>query len=341
MNTIRFPGLGLEFNINPVITIGNFSIRWYGVIIAIGFLLAVIYTLKKCEMAKIKQDDLIDMLIFAVPISIIGARTYYCVFMFDTLYYYDYAAMFRIWEGGLAIYGAIIAAVITCIIVCRIKRIRIGAMLDIGALGLLIGQSIGRWGNFVNQEAYGQETDSLLRMEIYVAELGKRACVQPTFLYESVWNAVGFLILHLLYKKRRFHGEIFLLYTTWYGIGRGVIEGMRSDSLYFFSTGLRVSQFWGFFSAIIAIGILVYLYLFHERNEEGLPDPYLPKKEKKLKEAAVVGQAEDLVEDTAAESSEDILEIEESDVEEPEDTTPDNSDEDGDVSTETSEKEEE
>jgi len=308
-NVIAFPGLGLEFTINKIaFSVFGFDIHWYGIIIAVGFLLAVVYALKKCNQVGIKQDDLIDLLIFAVPISIIGARTYYVVFNYDKIYYYDHPAMFRIWDGGLAIYGAIIAAVITCIFVCKYKGIKLGAMLDIGAMGLLIGQAIGRWGNFVNQEAYGGLSDALWRMEIYDYSTMSRICVQPTFLYESLWNAIGFLLLHLYFKKRKFYGEVFLMYTAWYGFGRGIIEGMRSDSLYFFGTGLRVSQFLGFMLAIISIAILIYNYLFRDRDEDTMATPYLPKKMKKVK---VAEAAEEVIEaEEAGEASDDTESVE-------------------------------
>lgn len=279
-NLITFPGLGLQFNIDRVaFLLFGVNVYWYGIIIAVGFLLGVFYCLKRCKSVGLKTDDLIDLLIFAVPISIIGARAYYVVWKFDELYYYDYAAMFRIWDGGIAIYGAIIFGVITAVIFCKVKRIRIGALLDVACMGLLIGQAIGRWGNFVNKEAYGGVTDSFLRMGIYVD--GALTYVHPTFLYESLWNTIGFIFLHFRFPHRKRSGEIFCLYTAWYGIGRGFIEGMRTDSLYFFNSSLRISQFVGFFSAIVAIGVLIYMFLFQEYDAEVLATPYLPKRVKK------------------------------------------------------------
>ncbi|MEA4823259.1 MAG: prolipoprotein diacylglyceryl transferase [Clostridiaceae bacterium] len=294
-NTITFPGLGLSFYIDRVaFSIGGLHVYWYGIIIAVGFLLGVLYCLKRCKNVGLKTDDFIDLLLFAVPFAIIGARAYYVVWKYNELYYYDTMAMFRIWDGGIAIYGAIIAGVITAVIFCKVRRIRIGAVLDVAAMGLLIGQAIGRWGNFVNQEAYGQVTDSFLRMGIYVN--GTLTYVQPTFLYESLWNAAGLLILHFLFTHRKRSGEIFLLYTAWYGIGRGIIEGMRSDSLYFFNSSLRISQFVGFFSAIVAVGILIYLFLFVEYDAEILANPYMPKHARKKideEEAAQEAEAEE------------------------------------------------
>ena len=164
---ISFPNLGITVDPSPVaFTVLGKDIYWYGIIIAVGFLLGVLYCMKRCPDVGLKTDDLIDLLLFAVPIAIIGARAYYVVWKYDELYYYDTMAMFRIWDGGIAIYGAIIAGVLTAIVFCKVRRIRLGAVLDVASMGLLIGQAIGRWGNFVNQEAYGQVTDSFLRMGI-------------------------------------------------------------------------------------------------------------------------------------------------------------------------------
>ena len=305
-NVIRFPSVGLEFTINRVaFTIGPFTVYWYGIIIALGFLLAVWYATYLCKKIGLKSDDLIDLLIFAVPIAIIGARAYYVLFNYDKLYYYDHAAMFRIWDGGLAIYGGIIFAVLTGVVFARIKHIRIGSLLDIGAMGFLIGQAVGRWGNFVNAEAFGTETDSFLRMEITNLDTLVTQTVHPTFLYESLWNVLGFILLHFYFKHRKFNGEIFLLYTAWYGLGRGVIEGMRTDSLYLFDTGLRVSQLLGFLSCIVAVAVLIYMYLFVDREAQVLDTAYYEKKPKHSEKAEQLSQNE---EDGVASQNEEIQE---------------------------------
>lgn len=279
MNTISFPGLGISVDVKRIaFSLFGLDIYWYGIIIALGFLLAVIYCNYRTKDFGIKKDDLLDMLIFTVPLAIIGARAYYVLFMYDEYYYGNPQLMFQIWDGGVAIYGAIIVGVLTVLVFCLIKRIRVGTMLDLCVLGLLIGQAIGRWGNFVNQEAYGTATNLPWAMV-----LSNGASVHPCFLYESLWNVVGFLILHFYSKKRRYSGEIFLIYTAWYGFGRGLIEGLRTDSLYFFGTGLRVSQFFGFFTCIVALGVLVYLYLFREQDPDALANPYLPKRVRKSK----------------------------------------------------------
>lgn len=296
-NLISFPGLGLQFRIDRVaFSLFGKDIYWYGIIIALGFVLAVWYCMKRVGEVGLKSDHLIDMLLFAVPACIVGGRAYYVLFKYNELYYYDHAAMFRVWDGGMAIYGAIIAGVITVVIYCYVRRIRMGAILDLAVLGLLIGQAIGRWGNFVNQEAYGSAAENFLRMGIYIN--GVFSEVHPTFLYESLWNIVGFVLLHFYFKHRKYSGEVFLMYVGWYGIGRGIIEGLRTDSLYFFGTSLRISQFVGLFTGIVAIGALLMMYLFRERDPEALVNAYLPKRVKKKKgedeeEEAIIEDAEE------------------------------------------------
>ena len=238
---ISFPFLG-SWSICPpnAFTLFGHTFYWYGVIIACGFLLAVAYAYRRCEPEfGITQNDLTDVLLFGVPLGIVGARIYYIVFFGN---YHTLADMVKIWEGGLAIYGGIIAAVITVIVVCRVKKISWLAVMDVVAFGFLIGQFIGRWGNFMNREAFGYETDIFCRMGLTLN--GETIYVHPTFLYESLWNFVGFLGLHIFSKKaeRKFDGQYFLMYIAWYGLGRVWIEGLRTDSLYIGSSGIRVSQ---------------------------------------------------------------------------------------------------
>lgn len=283
-NQVSFPGLGLEFTLNRVaFTLLGRPIYWYAIIIVSGFLLAWLYCSKKGPRLGISGDDLVDLLLFAVPVSLIGARVYFVIFYLD-LYRkpdggLDIPAMFRIWDGGIAIYGAVIAAAVVLYFVCRVKRIPFLAFADLGAFGLLIGQSIGRWGNFMNVEAYGGVTSLPWRMcspkiaaELFGQGLADAAGyeqvlsgalgVHPTFLYESVWNLVGFLLLVLVSRKfRKFDGQIFFGYLAWYGVGRGIIEGLRTDSLYFFGTGLRVSQLLGYGSALVGVALLAIWFL--------------------------------------------------------------------------------
>ena len=238
---ISFPLFGIEVNPSSSFSIGGFAIHWYGVIIAVGFILAVAYSLRRADQFGLKQDDIIDMLLLAVPLAIVCARLYYVVFTPEEYFGPGkWINIVKIWEGGLAIYGGLIGAVIGVVVTCRRKNIPIGSMLDIGAIGMLIGQAIGRWGNFMNREAFGSETDAPWRMGLTTAS--GTIYVHPTFLYESLWNAAGFVLLHFLSKRRKYDGQVFLLYLGWYGLGRFFIEGLRTDSLYIPGTSIRVSQ---------------------------------------------------------------------------------------------------
>lgn len=259
---ISFPNLGIEVNPSPVaFSIGEKGIYWYGIIIAVGFMLAVWYGCKRAEQFGLTEDNILSMLLCAVPAAIVCARLYYCIFYWE-LYADNPISMLYIWEGGLAIYGGVIGAVIAVCVYTKAAKIKTGAMLDIGSLGLLIGQGIGRWGNFVNREAHGSVTDSFFKMGL-MDSAGTVTYYHPTFLYESVWNLTGFLLLHLYSKKHRhYDGEVFTLYIAWYGLGRGIIEGLRTDSLLLFGTGLRVSQLLAICSCLIAVGLLVWnLYI--------------------------------------------------------------------------------
>lgn len=263
---VTFPGLGLEFHLDRVaFEIFGFPVYWYGIIIATGFLLAVLFCYKMAPRFGIKPDDLIDLLFFAVPLAIIGARLYYIVFYLDLYRTADgglsLLEMLDIRDGGLAIYGGVIAGLLTLAVFCKVKKIDFFAFADVGVFGLLIGQCVGRWGNFMNVEAFGGPTTLPWRMGIdaYVNGAWQYMEVHPTFFYESLWNLIGILVLLLVVKKgRKFDGQIMLGYFQWYGVGRGIIEGLRTDSLYFFSTGLRVSQVLGFASALVAAAILIY-----------------------------------------------------------------------------------
>ncbi len=265
---IYFPMFGEKFSVDPAnyFEVFGFRIYWYGAIIAIGFVLAVSYALYRKKDFGLTEDNVIDMLLFAVPIAIIGARLYYVVFNFD-LYRGDLASVFRIRDGGLAIYGGIIFGAITVFVFARVKKIPVGALLDLCSLPLLIGQAVGRWGNFINREAYGAVTDVMWRMGITLND-GSVTYVHPTFLYESLWNILGLILLHFWSKKHRhFDGELFLLYLCWYGFGRFFIEGLRSDSLYIFGTGLRVSQLVAIVT-FVASAILLIIINKRKNNKE-------------------------------------------------------------------------
>ena len=269
MGAITFPNLGISVNPSRVaFTVLGKDIYWYGIIIAAGFLLAVIYAMRRAPSFGLTEDNILDMLFVAVPLAIVCARLYYCIFYWD-LYRDNPIAILYVWEGGLAIYGGVIGAVIGVAIFCRVKKLPIGPLLDVGSLGLLIGQMIGRWGNFMNREAHGAITDGFFKMGIADAA-GNVTYYQPTFLYESVWNLVGFVALHFYSKRRKFDGEVFLLYLAWYGLGRAWIEGLRTDSLYLFNTGIRVSQLLAALSCVAAIAVLVYVRVVRKPQPEKL-----------------------------------------------------------------------
>lgn len=272
---IRFPMLGENFQITiePSFQLFGITIHWYGVIIAVGFLLAVLYAVKRSKQFGLTEENIIDLLIFSVPLAIIGARLYYVIFSWDD-YKDNLVDVFKIWNGGLAIYGGVIGAVIGLLIFSKVKKVKLGAAADVGGLGLLIGQAIGRWGNFVNQEAFGEQTTIFCRMGLmrYIADAKEYRVFyyHPCFLYESLWNALGLLILHFYSKKRKFDGEIFLLYLVWYGIGRALIEGLRTDSLYFFGSNLRVSQVLAILCVIVGLGAILYVRVAKNPEPEDL-----------------------------------------------------------------------
>ena len=244
---ISFPMFGEGFRLDPpsCIAIGGFNIYFYGIIIALGMLLAVLYGTRVCKRFGMTPEQIYDYLIWAVITAVVCARLYYCIIFTDAngvhTYLRDPASFFRIRDGGLAIYGGVIGAILAIFVRSRMRKESIWKPLDLMSLGLLIGQSIGRWGNFFNREAYGYETDVFCRMGLTLN--GTTTYVHPTFLYESLWNALGFLLLHLHSKKyRKYQGQYFLLYLIWYGFGRFFIEGIRSDSLWLVPGVIRVSQ---------------------------------------------------------------------------------------------------
>ena len=278
--TVLFPGLGLEFHLDRVaFQLFGLPIYWYGVIIACGFLLAVVFCYKMAPRFGVKPDDVIDLLFFAVPLAIIGARLYYIVFYMDLYRTEDgglnFLEMLDIRDGGLAIYGGVIAVVIVAVILCRSRHIKLGAMMDLVVMGLLIGQAIGRWGNFLNREAFGSETTLPWRMQL-TTTAGELVEVHPTFLYESLWNLVGLLlIVFVVSKARRFDGENTCFYFLWYGVGRFWIEGLRTDSLYLFDwtiagQPIRVSQVLSLLLMIAALAVLFYNIRLHPHKPEEL-----------------------------------------------------------------------
>ena len=252
---ISFPGLGLELDPPSTIQLGPLTIHFYGLIIAVGMLMAVLYASKRSKEFGLKEDDLIDGVLWVAPFAIICARLYYCIFEWDQ-YASNPISILYIWNGGLAIYGGVLGAVIGLSVFCKVRKIKATAMMDVVSLGLLIGQLVGRWGNFMNREAFGAPTDSFLRMGLYNTATGAVEYYHPTFLYESLWNFVGFLLLHFLSKKRKYDGQVALGYVAWYGLGRAFIEGLRMDSLYW--GPFRVSQVLAGISCVVAVAVLLW-----------------------------------------------------------------------------------
>lgn len=269
---VQFPGLGLEFTINRVaLSVGGFNIYWYGIIIAVGMLLALLYAFRNSVDFGIDSDRLVDVVAIGTVMAIVCARIYYVAMA--PFEYQNVWEMIDIRLGGIAIYGAVIGAFLFGGLAARWRRVPLLPLFDLVALGFLIGQGVGRWGNFVNQEAFG--TNTALPWGMYSE--GTQAYLQsvqvtlpagmtvdpslpvhPTFLYESLWCLAGFIALALYVKHRRFHGQIFLMYAIWYGLGRGWIEGLRTDSLLIGETGLRASQLVAYASALAAFTLLLW-----------------------------------------------------------------------------------
>ena len=277
---IRFPGLFGDWAFtasSKALDIGN-GIYWYGILIALGLVIAIWWCMNQKSKYGITEDDLLDSVLWGIPCAIVGARIYYVLFYLDQFKNSDGSFSFRkaiaIWDGGLAIYGAVIAVVIVGICVSRHRGYKLGAMLDLAVMGLLIGQCIGRWGNFMNREAFGAETTLPWRMQLTTVT-GQLVEVHPTFLYESLWNLIGLLLILLVVSKaRRFDGENTWFYFLWYGLGRFWIEGLRTDSLYLFNwtflgQPIRVSQALSLLLAVTAAVMLFYNIKIkkHSRDE--------------------------------------------------------------------------
>ena len=261
-SSISFPFLGLTLNPPSYFTLFGREIYFYGLIIAVAFMLGILFCAKHAGEFGLTEDNVYDVILWLIPMSIIGARAYFVLFRLED--YIDRPLdIFAIREGGLAIYGGVIAGVLTAVLVSRRKKFSFAAMLDLLIFGLLIGQILGRWGNFMNREAFGAETDIFCKMGLTSPD-GTTIYVHPTFLYESLWNLCTFLFLRWFVntEKRKYDGQIVLMYFLLYGIGRAWIEGLRTDSLYIGSTGIRVSQA---LSVLLALGAGITLFIQSRR----------------------------------------------------------------------------
>ena len=273
MTYVSFPGLGIEpFHMDRIaFSLFGIDVNWYGLIITCGMILAVLYALWHAKHEGVKSDDIIDLALALIFCGVIGARLYYVIMEFDqylvsggtflqnlggTLY-----NVIAIWNGGLAIYGGIIAGFLAAMVVARAKRIPFPVIADIAGPAVMVGQIIGRWGNFVNVEAFGAETTLPWRMGVLYSfndgvSFVSEKFVHPTFIYESLWNLLGLILITYFYKKKKFHGQMFLTYMTWYGFGRMLIEGLRADSLYVGS--IRISQLVGFVTFVVGAVLIIY-----------------------------------------------------------------------------------
>ena len=260
---ISFPMLGdLTLNFPAGFTFSlfghEFTIYMYGIVMAAAFLAAVFYASKKAPKVGIKSDDVFSLVLWVLPLAIVGCRIYYVISEWDQ-FKDDLISILYIWEGGIAMYGGTIAGALTIIVWSKCKKIPFAATLDMGGSALILGQVIGRWANFVNREAFGYQTDIFCRMGL-TRPGHETVYVHPTFLYESLWNLAGFLIINFYwYKKdhRKYDGQLFLFYVFWYGTGRAMVEGLRTDSLYIPGTGIRTSQLVAACSAVVALALLL------------------------------------------------------------------------------------
>ena len=265
---ISFPGLfgDWEFTAGSrALDIGN-GIYWYGIFIALGVILAVCFCLSQRHKYGISEDNVLDAVLWGIPFGVIGARLYYVIFYLDQFRdaagKLSWSKVVAIWDGGLAIYGGIIAVVLVVLFISRAKKFSLWSMMDLVVMGLLIGQSVGRWGNFMNREAFGSETTLPWRMQLTL-NTGELVEVHPTFLYESLWNLIGLLLIFFVVSRaRRFDGENTCFYFLWYGIGRFFIEGLRTDSLYLFDWTLfdqpiRVSQALSLVMIVVSLTLLL------------------------------------------------------------------------------------
>jgi len=269
-----FPNLGIEFPHLPRIAFEIFGlpIYLYGLLVTLGVIAGIFYSYLEAKRTNQNHDIYMDFVMYALPISIIGLRIYYVAFSWD-MYKDDLWSIFNLRGGGLAIYGAIIAAILTAIIYTRLKKIPFGLFADTGAPALLLGQVIGRWGNFFNREAFGSYTDGVFALRYLESTVGdipdivrEKAFmvdgfsyiqVHPAFLYESLWNLALFIFLNIYKKHKKFNGEIFLLYLLGYGVGRAWIEGLRADNLLLWGTNIAVSQLLSVLLVISAIGCII------------------------------------------------------------------------------------
>ena len=269
MFNVSFPGLGINnLPVNRVaFSVGSFDVYWYGILIATGLFLCLLYAYFCARRYDVNRDKLFDCVIVGIVTAIIGARAYYVAFKWD-YFSANPSEIIDIRDGGLAIYGGIIGALVGGLLMAKIRKQKFLPILDLTLTCFLLGQAIGRWGNFFNQEAYGTETDNIFRM---VSEGTGGAEVHPCFLYESVWCGLGFVLLVFFNRKfQKYHGQVFYLYLVWYGFERTIVEGLRTDSLYLpfkvFGYDVRVSQ--ALSAVLFIVGIV--LLIVNRKKDDGM-----------------------------------------------------------------------
>lgn len=276
---VAFPKLGLQFDVpQSVVQFSlfgiDFDIRWYGLLIAIGFGLAIVYANVRAPKIGMDRDRMMDVVLVTTVFAVLCTRLYYVLFSNPAYYFAHPEKILAIWDGGLAIYGGIIGAFVGGFVMCRIRKVSVRTMFDLAAIGFLIGQGIGRWGNFFNQEAYGANTElpwgmtgDIIQSGVNGAVADQTAPVHPTFLYESLWCLLGVLVMHLMFVKcYRFRGQVFASYLIWYGAERAVVEGLRSDSLMIGS--VRVSQLVAIAAVVIGAVLLVLLLTYDKKKQK-------------------------------------------------------------------------
>ena len=303
ISKVTFPGLGIgEFDLNNVAIdfaeifaafgkkVSSFPIYWYGIIITCGIVIAFLYAIYRGKYENVKSDDIMDIALWTVVCGVIGARLYFVLMELENYIPENgsivdfFKNVINLRNGGLAIYGGIIAGAITIIVVTVIKKVNFLKLWDMAAPGVMIAQALGRWGNFFNGEAFGGIVEEghplyFMRMGLisnntkYIFKTAEMVYVHPTFLYESLWNLAGFILINIFYKKKKFNGQIACMYLAWYGFGRFFIEGLRTDSLYGPGTAIRVSQMVGIVCFVVFGGALVagFIYAYKNFGEDNLP----------------------------------------------------------------------
>lgn len=266
-NGVSFPGLGIgEFEINSTafsIIENKLTVEWYAIFICVGLLLAYIVCDRLAKRFDIKGDDILDVLLLGLPAAFIGARVWYILGDLDS--FDSFMDVISVWNGGLAIYGGIFGGCLAGYFVCKRKKVAFTNMLDLASVGFLIGQIIGRWGNFTNVEVFGAETNLPWRMGINVMEEGIAqydwVYVHPLFLYEALWNLLGLAVIFAYMDSRKYKGELFLFYTAWYGIGRAWMEPLRAEQYNLEIFGVQVNTVLAILIAVVSIGALVYIHV--------------------------------------------------------------------------------